>query len=125
MIFGIGTDIVAISRFERFLAEGQDGIFRRLFTEPEIDYCSARKRSAQHYALRFAAKEAFFKALGTGVRDGITWHDVEVVNDPIGKPDLLVSGRSADLCAMHGIARSFVSLSHDGGCAVATVVLES
>ncbi len=125
MIFGTGIDIVDISRFERFVRENNMPLFERLFTAQELAYCLARKRSAQHYALRFAAKEAFLKALGTGLRDGISWHDMEVVNDPLGKPDLNLHGRAAQLFRQHGLARTFLSLSHDGNYAVASVILEA
>ncbi|HTP66888.1 MAG TPA: holo-[acyl-carrier-protein] synthase [Geobacteraceae bacterium] len=124
MIFGTGIDIVDISRFERFVRENNEPLFRRLFTEQEQAYCADRRRSAQHYALRFAAKEAFVKALGTGLADGIAWHDMEVVNDPSGKPDLVLSGRAADLFREQGLLRVFLSLSHDGNYAIASVVLE-
>ncbi|MBT0654417.1 holo-[acyl-carrier-protein] synthase [Geomobilimonas luticola] len=124
MIFGNGIDIVAISRFERFVEENNLPLLERLFTLHERDYCAARKRSAQHYALRFAAKEAFLKALGTGLRDGICWHDVEVVNDPLGKPDLRLSGRARELFEKRGLRHIFLSLSHDGDVAAASVILE-
>ena len=74
--------------------------------------------------MRFAAKESFLKALGTGLRDGISWLDMEVVNNELGRPDLVLSGKAAELSAAAGIGRIFLSLSHDAGCAVATVVLE-
>lgn len=124
MIFGTGIDVVDITRFERFVRENNDALFNRLFTDRERDYCSARKRSAQHYALRFAAKEAFLKALGTGLRDGLSWRDMEVVNDPAGKPELKLFGRAAELFRQNGLARSFLSLSHDGNVAVASVILD-
>jgi len=124
MIYGIGVDISDITRFERFLAEGKDALIRRVFTPGEIGYCGPKKRSAQHYALRFAAKEAFFKALGLGLRDGMSWHDVEVVKDALGKPDLVLHGRAAEIFAERGLSRSLTSLSHDGAYAVAVVVLE-
>jgi holo-[acyl-carrier protein] synthase len=124
MIFGTGIDIVDISRFERFVRENNEPLFNRLFTPQEIAYCVARKRSAQHYALRFAAKEAFLKALGTGLRDGLAWRDMEVVNDQYGKPELILSGRAAELFRQNSLARIFLSLSHDGNCAVASVILE-
>jgi holo-[acyl-carrier protein] synthase len=125
MIFGTGVDIVDISRFERFLREGNDALFQRLFTPGEIDYCAPKKLSAQHYALRFAAKEAFVKALGTGLRDGMAWREIEVVNDSSGKPELRLTGRAAELFREKGLARSFLSLSHDAHVAVAFVVLET
>lgn len=124
MIFGIGTDIVGIPRFDRFVAEQNNGLFARLFTERERSYCAARARAGQHYALRFAAKEAYLKALGTGLRDGISWLDLEVVNNELGRPDLMVTGKAAQISAAAGVGRVFLSLSHDAGCAVATVVLE-
>jgi holo-[acyl-carrier protein] synthase len=125
MIFGTGIDIVDISRFERFVHEGNLPLFTRLFTAGEIEYCMARKRSAQHYALRFAAKEAFVKALGTGLREGLSWQDMEVVNDHYGKPELKLSGGAEQLFTRNGLKRCFLSLSHDGDCAVASVILEN
>ncbi len=124
MIFGTGIDIVDISRFERFVRENNEPLFKRVFTEREQAYCAARRRSAQHYALRFAAKEAFVKALGTGIDNGISWRDMEVVNDPSGKPDLVLAGRAAELFREHGLSRIFLSLSHDGNYAIASVILE-
>jgi len=124
LIFGTGVDIVEIARFERFLKQGNDALFHRLFTPVEIEYCAAKKQSAQHYALRFAAKESFLKALGTGLRDGLSWKDVEVVNDKLGKPELKLSGRALEMFREAGLSNCFLSLSHDAGCAVAMVVLE-
>jgi len=124
MIVGTGIDIVDITRFERFVAEKNVTLFRRIFTAAEIDYCSARKRSAQHFALRFAAKEALLKAFGTGLRDGLSWQDMEVVNDRLGKPELKLSGRAAQIAAERGVTGCFLSLSHDGNSAVASVILE-
>ncbi|GFO70289.1 holo-[acyl-carrier-protein] synthase [Geomonas limicola] len=124
MIFGIGVDIVEIARFERFLEEGNDPLIQRLFTPTEIAYCAGKKRAAQHYALRFAAKEAFLKALGTGLRDGICWKDLEVVNDPLGKPELKLYGKAGELFRSHGLTSCFLSLSHDAGAGVGMVVLE-
>jgi holo-[acyl-carrier protein] synthase len=124
MVIGTGIDIVDISRFDRFVSEGNEAIFRRLFTAGEMRYCRARKREAQHFALRFAAKEAFLKACGLGLREGLSWHDIEVVNDELGKPDLRLSGKAAEISRSMGVGRTFVSLSHDGGYAVAMVLLE-
>jgi holo-[acyl-carrier protein] synthase len=124
MIYGIGTDIVEISRFERFVRENNTPLLERLFTPAERDYCTARRRSAQHFALRFAAKEAFVKALGTGIRDGLAWKQMEVVNDALGKPQLHLYGRAAELFALLGLKHIFLSLSHDGNNAIAMVVVE-
>lgn len=124
MIYGTGVDIVEIARFERFLEQRNDSLFKRIFTPTEIDYCAAKRLSAQHYALRFAAKESFLKALGTGLRDGLSWKDMEVVNDELGKPELRLTGRALELFREAGLSSCFLSLSHDAGCAIAMVVLE-
>lgn len=124
MIFGTGVDIVEIARFERFLQQGNDALFLRLFTPVELEYCSGKRLSAQHYALRFAAKESFLKALGTGLRDGLCWKDIEVVNDELGKPELRLYRRALEMFTEAGLAGCFLSLSHDAGCAIAMVVLE-
>ncbi|MBI5483467.1 MAG: holo-[acyl-carrier-protein] synthase [Deltaproteobacteria bacterium] len=123
MIFGIGIDIVATSRFQRFL-DDDSAIIERLFTQAERDRCAGRKDSASCLAARFAAKEAFMKALGTGLRDGISWHDVEVVNDTLGKPGLSLSGRAGEMLREQALNIPLLSISHDGGHSVAMVVLE-
>jgi holo-[acyl-carrier protein] synthase len=124
LITGTGIDIAEIARFERFVKEDNQPLFRRLFTQSELDYCLSRKLAAQHLALRFAAKEAFLKALGTGLRDGISWLDMEVRKDELGKPFLELSGKAAAQFIAAGGGRCHLSLSHDAGCAVAMVILE-
>jgi len=125
MISGIGVDTVEIARFRRFLEEGNQAIIARLFTGPERTRCSARKDAASCFAARFAAKEAFLKALGSGLRDGISWHDMEIATNEAGKPELLLAGRARELFEAQGLGTAFLSLSHDGGQAVAMVVLEA
>jgi holo-[acyl-carrier protein] synthase len=124
MISGIGTDIVAIERFRRFVDDNKVALLQRIFTERERSLCSARKDSASCYAARFAAKEAFLKALGTGLRDGISWQDMEIIRNDLGKPGFLLTGRAREIFAAHGLTSVFLSLSHDGGNAIAMVVLE-
>lgn len=124
MISGIGTDIVAVARFQRFINEGNDALLQRLFTVHELAVCRAKKESAACFAARFAAKESFLKALGTGLRDGISWLDMEVVNNSLGRPDILLSGKAAEMFNARGLRTSHLSLSHDGGYATAVVVLE-
>jgi len=125
MISGIGTDIVAVERFQRFVDEQNTPLLRRLFTAAELELCAKRKERASCLAARFAAKEAFLKALGTGLRDGLTWHDIEVTLNDLGKPELTLTGRAQELFASQGLGCSFLSLSHDGGNAIAMVVLET
>lgn len=124
MIYGIGTDIAATDRFQRFLDQGNEALLERIFTSAEQSACRKRKDAASCLAARFAAKEAFLKALGTGLRNGISWHDIQVVNDALGKPELILSGKAAEQFQSQGLGRSLLSLSHDGGYAVAMVVLE-
>src|SRR6185369_3620071 len=124
MIAGIGTDIVVFERFQRFIDEGNTALLKRLFTEQERAVCDTRKNSAACYAARFAAKEAFLKALGSGLRDGLSWQDMEVVNDALGKPELHLTGKALEIFRGKKLGTPFLSLSHDGGFAVAMVVLE-
>ena len=86
MIFGIGTDIIEVGRMEKHL-DKNDALMRKLYTEAEQKYCNKGKVTKyQCFAARFAAKEAFFKALGTGYRYGMAFHEIEVLNDKLGKP---------------------------------------
>ena len=125
MIYGIGVDIAAVERFQRFIDEDNQQLLRRLCTERERAVCAGRKEQASCLAGRFAAKEAFLKALGSGLRDGISWQDMEVANDELGKPELFLSGKAREITEQRGIGPVFLSISHDGGNAVAMVVLEA
>ena len=124
MIYGIGTDIAATDRFQRFLDEGNNALLERLFTARERSGCRKRKDAASCLAARFAAKESFLKAMGTGLRNGISWQDIEVVNDELGKPELVLSGKANELFQSRGLGKTLLSMSHDGGHAVAFVILE-
>lgn len=124
MILGLGTDLSRIGRFREFLAAGKTGLLERLFTEGERTYSLAKADPAPHLAARFAAKEAGMKAFGLGWRDGLSWHDFEVMRDALGKPELVLSGRAAELAAARGVGAAHLSYSHDGDYAVATVILE-
>ena len=125
MILGIGVDTVEIARFQRFIDEGNQPLLDRLFTAHEQQYCCARKQAASCLAARFAAKEAFVKALGTGLRDGLSWIEMEVRNDHLGKPELHLYGKTLELVTKRGELSVQLSLSHDGGQAIAFVVLEA
>lgn len=125
MIYGIGTDIVSIERFQRFIDSGNLTIIERLFTQAERFKCEGRKDTAACFAARFAAKEACLKALGTGLRDGISWQNMEVSHDVLGKPELNLSGNAAELFESKNLVGIHLSLSHDSGSAIAMVVLES
>ena len=121
---GVGIDLTRITRFRKFLEPGNK-VLERIFSPDERQYALQMKDPAPHLAARFAAKEAFLKALGTGLRDGLTWQQVCVVRDSLGCPSLQLSGRAAELLAARGASKAHLSYSHDGDYAVATVILES
>jgi holo-[acyl-carrier protein] synthase len=126
VIVSIGIDIIEIRRVREVLTRTPR--FReRVFTEAERAYCDSRGEAtaAQHYAARFAAKEAAFKALRTGWRDGLSWHHVEVAADELGAPLLRLSGHARDLFERLGATHSHLSLSHTAEHAVAQVLFEN
>jgi holo-[acyl-carrier protein] synthase len=125
VIVSTGIDIIEIRRVREVLARTPR--FReRVFTAAERAYCDSRgAAAAEHYAARFAAKEAAFKALGTGWRDGLTWHDAEITSDEQGAPVLHLTGRARSLFDASGATRAHVSLSHTAEHAVAQVIFEA
>jgi holo-[acyl-carrier protein] synthase len=108
----IGTDIIECERIGQMLAKHGKHFVERVFTEGEIRYCSDRRNAQQHFAGRWAAKEAVLKALGTGWVAGITWTDVEVVNEASGAPFIRLHNGAAEVAAEKGIAEILVSISH-------------
>jgi holo-[acyl-carrier protein] synthase len=122
MIIGIGVDLVKIDRIDK-AGKNHDGFLERLFTDREREYCARQKFPAQHYAARFAAKEAVLKAIGTGWSAGIKWTDMEVLHGEGGGPIVNLSGRVKDLMDLKGVKQVLLSYSHDEGYAVAQVVL--
>lgn len=124
MIVGIGLDLVDIARIEELVRRRGEHGLRRLFSPDEIAYCRGRNRPAQSYAARFAAKEAFFKALGTGWGSAGLWTEIEVVPQQGGAPELRLSGSAAESAGARGVTRALLSLSHTDETAAAVVVLE-
>jgi holo-[acyl-carrier protein] synthase len=124
MIYGIGIDLIEVERIRKQLERG-DRFVNRIFTPDEIVYCDSKKNRAQNFAARFAAKEAFFKALGTGWRGGLAFSQVEVVNDSLGKPEIRLHGKAEELIAEKGITNICVSLTHLKDFASAVVTLET
>jgi len=124
MIFGIGIDSIEVERIRKQL-DRSERFKQRIFTAAEIDYCESKKNKAQNYAARFAAKEAFLKALGKGWRDGLAFHQVEVRNNRWGKPEIQLSGRARELIEENGITHIQVSLTHLKDIASAIVTLET
>jgi holo-[acyl-carrier protein] synthase len=111
-VLGIGTDIVECLRIAKMIERHGELFLTRVYTQHEIDYCTARKAATQHYAGRFAAKEAVLKALGTGWTRGIHWRDIEVHNEMGGRPKIVLSGGAGELCQKLGITEMLISISH-------------
>ena len=124
MILGLGIDIVNISRIESLLEKWRDRFINRIFTPKEIEYCINKKFASRHFAARFAAKEAFLKALGVGLGYGISLKDIEITNNSIGSPSIELHRKAEETCRKRNIKNIFLSLSHDGEYGVAQVILE-
>ena len=124
MIYGIGVDLVSVSRIEMVIRRWGDRFLERVFAPEEIEFCYKRVSPFHAFALRFAAKEAFSKALGLGMRKGLKWRDIEVFNYPGGKPGLKLHGTSLQICREEGVSFIHLSLSDEGENGVAVVVLE-
>lgn len=122
MIIGIGTDIAEVLRIAKSLEK--KGFQEKVFSRNEIIYCETKTNKAENYAVRFAAKEALFKALGTGWRGGLAFNEVEIVNDELGKPSIQLIGETAKIIEKRNIKSIHVSLSHTKEIAIATVLLE-
>lgn len=118
-----GVDLVAVARIAAMLREHEGAFLTRCFTAAERDYAVAnQRRTAEHLAARFAAKEAVMKALGTGLSEGIAWTDIEVTRAPSGEPGLRLAGRAAEIARERGIAAWLISLSHTEDAAIASVI---
>ena len=111
-VIGIGTDIVETLRIAKMIERHGELFLNRVYTRQEVEYCSARKAATQHYAGRWAAKEAVLKALGTGWSRGIRWRDIEVVNEMGGRPHIVLEGGALEVSRRLGIERVLISISH-------------
>jgi len=124
MIIGIGVDIAEIERLRKTMERLKDRFILRVFTREEQQFCLGRRDPVPHFAARFAAKEALFKALGTGWARGITWLDAEVLREKQGAPTLALHGEAERLSAAKGTHKVHLSLSHSDQWAAAVVILE-
>jgi holo-[acyl-carrier protein] synthase len=124
MIVGLGFDIAETDRIAAAIERHGRAFLERVFTENEIRYCERHKSKYERYAARFAAKEAAMKALGTGWRKGVRWRDIEVRNEPSGKPGIHFAGEAGKHAERLGALHFHVSITHSGNIALAQVILE-
>src|SRR5579864_9207953 len=124
MIVGTGVDIAEVARIRSAVDRFGERFLNRVFTPAEVRYCTSKVNAAERLAARFAAKEAGMKAIGTGLRHGVTWHDVEVVRTPGQRPQLALSGKAAEFAKSLGCKRTHLSISHTAEQAIAHVILE-
>lgn len=123
MIYGTGIDIIEVERVKDQISK-VIGLKEEIFTKKEIGYCESKKNKAQHYAARYAAKEAFFKAIGTGWRDGMKFIEIEILNNELGKPEVFLHGKIKKFCDSHTISNIHVSLSHIKNFVTAIITIE-
>jgi len=124
-IVGIGIDLVKISRLEKITARWEGHFLDRVFTSAEQAYCLEKRFPPIHFSGRFAIKEATLKALGSGLRKGMRWTDIETLNGPCGRPLVRVFGRVLQVAEDLGVSKILGSISHDQDYAVGQVVLQS
>ena len=123
MIYGIGVDLVRVPRIATALARFGERFAQRILSDAELQACRQTQRRADFVAKHFAAKEAWVKALGTGFRGGLSWREIEVLNDSLGKPYIVCVGRAREMLLERGIGSSYLSLSDEEPFAIAFVVL--
>jgi holo-[acyl-carrier protein] synthase len=111
-IFGIGTDIVECLRIAQMIERHGELFINRVYTPLEIEYCRSRNAATQHYAGRWAAKEAVMKALGTGWGRGVNWRDIEIRNNQHGRPTVALGAGARDLVECESIGEILISVSH-------------
>lgn len=124
MLIGTGIDLVEIGRIQRSVERFGARFLDRVYTPAEQAYCLRKRLAAESFAARFAAKEAAAKALGTGIRYGVTWLEIEVVREPTGRPTIQFHGRAAQLALRLGVVRASLSITHTAALAMASVALE-
>lgn len=123
MIAGIGIDIIEVARVEK-LTKKDEKFLLKIFTQTEIDYCRKFKNGSQNFAGRFSVKEAFLKAMGTGWSNGLKFDEIETVNDKLGKPEIVLYGRTKEIFDERNLKFSHVSIAHLKDYATAVVIIE-
>ena len=123
MIIGMGVDLVDVSRIESIIFRWHERFLKRIFTDTEIKYCNNKKNPAQRFATRFAAKEAFIKALYPKQQEGVRFQDIEI-DQEAGRPVINLYGKVKQTADESGVRKVHVMLSHDGDYGIANVILE-
>ena len=119
----VGTDLIDVERVAAAMKRHPEGFGKRVFTRAENEYCGKKKNGFLHYAGRFAAKEAVLKALGVGLRGGIHWTDIEIVNDLLGKPVVTLAGKALQIAQEKKMRQLEISITHSKGFANAVAVM--
>jgi holo-[acyl-carrier protein] synthase len=122
MVVGLGTDIVEVVRIGKMIERHGEIFLNRVYTDDEIRYCQRRKEYTQHYAGRWAAKEAVMKTLGTGFSRGVGWRDIEVCTSPSGQPSIALRGGAREVARQAGICDVLITISHCRAYATATAI---
>jgi len=125
MIVGVGTDLTEVGRIRESIGRFGDRFLDRIYTKGERSYCESKANAAERFAARFAAKEAGMKAIGTGWNFGVTWKDFEVVNEPSGRPKLVLQGVARQIATKLRVENVAISLTHTSEMAFAIVMLET
>lgn len=124
MIVGTGLDLVEVSRIADLAARHGERFLKRVYTDAELEYCLPKASRDTHLAGRFAAKEAVFKALGTGWSETVSWKQIEVLPGPLGAPEVRLHRGAAERMNQLGGKRVHVSITHDGRMAAASAIIE-
>lgn len=128
MIVGIGIDHIEISRIKKIIKKEKEKFLKRVFSEREIKYCEGKRNKYQHYAARFTAKEAVYKALspeGKAAPKEIRWRDIEVVNNASGKPEIILHNKALSFAKKVKVSKIFLSLSHNRDSAICQAIIEA
>ena len=124
MIRAVGIDLVDISRIENLCDKWGKRFLQRVYSEGEMRYCESKSFPAQHYAARFAAKEAFLKCVGIGIGGGVNLKNIEVVNNEKGRPELKITGSPKPIFSLDTTGKIHISISHTDKDATAVVIIE-
>lgn len=124
MVVGLGVDIVQNDRIQGIIDKWGDKFLDKIFTETELDFINRHEQKLQRYASNYAVKEAFVKALGTGFRNGINFHNIQVRRDELGKPFIELMGTTKSFAEQKGINKIHTTISHEKDYSVAVVIFE-